>query len=361
MTWEAFDDDFLSVPATKSRMTVAQESATMDPTDRASDTSPEESGQRGCCASDSCCGRWITELTKRPHFQTKDPSTGRVFDIPESFAPDATFATVFWKLLLITMIIGFVLYDWIVEGPQDQPAFYLALPTHWSFLFCALYSVFSLCNTLWAFRTPQPGEKVGWRIAITWVLSEIALHSVTLIAVARFIDAFVPHSKDHARSMDIQDNQSMIAAVVLSMMVAFDAVVVNRIPFRWLHWYFYVLPVESLWVVWSVLHQVVFDLGNPYNKDPDDSTLFNHVDWKDEPIESFLYCVAVLLGAGYVIFGVLWWISIYQLPCCSCLIGAGACNWKDKRQYVDSFKDKPDERPTVEDVEEGTIFARWLR
>lgn len=361
MTWEAFDDDFLSVPATKARLSVVKESAAMDPTDRASDTSPDVSGSRGCCPSDSCCGRMLSELTRRPHFQTKDPATGRVLDIPESFAPDATFAIVFWKLLLIAMTVGYILYDWIVEGPKDQPVFYLAFPTHWVFLFCAVYAVFSLCNTLWAFRTPQPDERVGWRIALTWVFSELALHSVILMAVVRSIDALVPHQEDHASAGDIQENQNTIAAVVLSFLVAFDACVVNRIPFRWLHWFFYVLPVESLWVIWSVLHQLVFDLGNPYNEDPQDNKLFNHVNWEEEPIESIIYCVAVLVGAGFVIFGVLWLISIYQLPCCSCFVGAGVCNWKDKRHYLDSFKDKEDERPRVEDVEEGTLFARWMR
>lgn len=358
MTWEAFDDDFLSVPATKSRLSVVEETA--DPTDRVSDTSPpDEPG--GCIPPDSCCCRMFIELTRRPHFQTKDPATGRVLDISQSFAPDATFATVFWKLLLITMIIGYMVYDWIVEAPD--PAFYLALPTHWAFLFCAVYAVGSLCNTLWAFRTPQPDERVGWRIACTWVLAELALHSVTLMAVVRCIDAFVPHPHDHGTFEDMHENQNTMAAVALTCLVALDVFAINRIPFRWLHWFFYVLPIESLWVLWSVLHQLVLDVGNPYNEDPQDETLFHHVDWKQEPIESTIYCVAVLVGAGFVIFGILWWISIYQLPCCSCFInkGAGVCNWKDKRHYVDSFQDKPDERPRVDDVEEGTLFNRWRR
>ncbi len=347
MTWAAFDDDFLSIPATKSRRSVV---ADVDATERASDTSHEHR------PSISCCSRLVTELTRRPHFQTKDPATGLVLDISASFAPEASFLIVFWKLLFLTVIVGYIVYDWCFGSPEDQPAFYLALPTHWTFLFAAMYAVLSLWNTL--VRTSN--ERVSSRIAFMWVFGELALHSVTLMAVVHCADAFVPHPGDHdGRPTDISEN--MIVAVILSFLMIGDLFFINRIPFRWLHWFFYVLPIESLWVVWSVIYQLVLNLENPYNEDPQDHQLFNHVDWEQEPMESTIYCVAVLVGAGFVVFGILWWISIYQLPCCSCFVGAGFCNWRDKRHYLDFFQEKPDEHPRVQDAEEGTLFARWMR
>ncbi|GAX11516.1 hypothetical protein FisN_22Lh207 [Fistulifera solaris] len=337
MTWEAFDDDFLSLPANKSRRSVA-ETDVVDATE--SDTSHERS------STISCYGRLVTEFTKRPHFQTKDPATGRVLNISASFAPAATFAVVFWKLLFLTAIVGYIVYDWLVQGPQTP--FYLAWPTHWTFLFAAVYAIGSLCNTL-MMRT-SADERVSSRIAFTWVCGELALHSVTLMAVVHCADAFVPHPGDHD-GHDI--SHKTMSTLILSFLMIGDLFVIHRIPFRWLHWFFYILPIESLWVVWSVIYQLVLKLENPYNENP--HQLFNHVDWKQEPIESTIYCVAVLVGVGFVIFGILWWISIYQLPCCSCFVGAGFCNWRDKRHYLDSFQS--DERPP--DAEEG--FARWMR
>ncbi|GAX15943.1 hypothetical protein FisN_22Hh207 [Fistulifera solaris] len=336
MTWAAFDDDFLSIPATKSRRSVA-ETVVVDATE--SDITSQERS-----SAISCCGRLVTEFTKRPHFQTKDPANGRVINISASFAPEASFVVVFWKLLFLTAIVGYIVYDWLVEGPQT--VLYLALPTHWTFLFAAVYAVLSLGNTL--IRTS--GERVSSRIALTWVFGELALHSVTLMAVVNCADAFVPHPGDHD-DRDISD--TMIATVILSFFLIGDLFVIHRIPFRWLHWFFYILPIESLWVVWSVIYQLVLHLKNPYNENP--HQLFNHVDWEQEPVESTIYCVAVLVGAGFVLFGILWWVSIYQLPCCSCFVGAGFCNWRDKRHYLDSFQ--PDERPS--DAEEG--FAQWRR
>ena len=136
-------------------------------------------------------------------------------------------------------------------------------------------------------------------------------------------------------------------------MVWMDAFWINRIPFRWSHWFCYVLPVEALWVGWSALHSFVLEneLGNPY--DSEDDALYEFLDWKNDWEEASITAAVALFGVGPILFAILWWVSVFQLPCFT-------CDWSDKRIYLDSFRDRPDPRPTVNDVETGSIFAPSL-
>jgi hypothetical protein len=333
MTWKAFDDD----------------------TDSNTEAPRKDQEPGGVSTySNSCCGRFLAELNPcQPQFAVQDRATGRVFDIPESFSPPPGLWTVLlFKVATTTLALFVLIYGWI-DGPD---MFYLAMASHWGVLFSSLYFLCSLLNTILESRTPQPAETAGWRIRAAWVLAEIASHSGGIIIA------------NYCYMLYEQDNKFAILNVAtsggLALLVWIDVLFVNRIPFRWVHWLYYVLPEESLWVIWSVLHALVFDLGNPYSDgssgDPDtnDDLLYEFLDWEGDWERSAILSAIALFGLGPVIFLILWWISIYQFPCLSCFCSDGRrCN--DKRKYLDSFKDHLDPRPTVNDVEEGSVFAKW--
>jgi len=147
---------------------------------------------------------------------------------------------------------------------------------------------------------------------------------------------------------------AIVPHCVIAALVWADGLFVNSIPVRWTHWYGFVFPVECAYLIWTVLHAYFVEYGNPdtSDNDPDtnDDAIYDVLVWKGEWQKSLIVSVIVLFGSGPIIYFIMWIVSAYQIPCL-CI--------KDRRVYVDSYKDDPNPKPTVDDVEEGSIFARW--
>ena len=293
----------------------------------------------------SCFRRFCSEMNPcQPWFTTAD-TFGRKVDIPESFSPASCYAFA-WKLAATALTIATLAMTWI---DTDNPEFYLAYLTYWGLLISALYLLCSTYNTVMASRTPQPPVAAGFIIRTTWVLATMATHTEACASILWWVliyDAGVTEITFY----------NITPHLIIALVVWFDAFVVNRIPMRWMMWFGFILPLDISWIAWSVI-QSYAGIGNPDNADvqgavddANDDAIYAALAWKDEWLKSLIISLIAVFGLGSVIFMLMWLCSLYMIPC--------AC-YKDKRKYMDSYRDQEDPRPTVDDVEEGSIFARW--
>jgi hypothetical protein len=217
-----------------------------------------------------------------------------------------------WKVLLfatttLTIVLGCL--------NVARPAFYLAYLTHWSMTFCGLYVTINLINCLCfnSIQQPSSDDTVPVQIKITWFLFQLASHTA---AGAAFVFWPIRHLMGMPLSYNIIMNHGGIVSLVL-----FDGLYINRIPYRIMHWYTMVLPIQLLYVVWSLIHDLVTDIGNPDRYHPDDpysnddalypSVLeWNTPKWPVALITSF----SIIFVLGPAILLGFWYISIYPLP-----------------------------------------------
>jgi hypothetical protein len=262
-------------------------------------------------------------------------------DVPESFAP-ASCKAFLWKVAAAALAISTLTYGFI----DEDASFYMAYLTNWALAMSCCYFVMSILNTVLASRTPQPDHTVGWRIMLTWILFTIAAHTEVVVVIL-----YWPLIYDDTSDLDYVNIMSHGGVLLL---VLIDGFFVNRIPMRWMHWYGMVLPFDALYIIWSVIHSYT-DIGNPDNQDNDpttnDDAIYQDVlEWQDDWRKALFWSVMTMFVLGPAVFLFLWLVSFYGWPLC--------CG-KDKRKYIDSFRDETDDRPTVNDVEEGSIFAKW--
>ncbi|GKY97091.1 hypothetical protein MPSEU_000667600 [Mayamaea pseudoterrestris] len=295
-------------------------------------------------APPSCLRRLWSELNPcQPWFTTAD-TFGRKIDIPESFAPPSCYAFLF-KLAEAVLITATLVLTWI---DTSNPQFYLAYFTYWALLLATLYSWFSLYNTIMAARTPQPPVSAGFIIRTTWALFTLASHTSACASILWWVLIF---EAGVTKITFYNISPHLITACVVWL----DGFVVNRIPVRWMMWYGLVLPLDILWGIWSVA-QSYSGIGNPdandaSGADPDnDDAIYGALAWQDYWVRCLIITLIAIFVMGPLVFMLMWLCSLYIIPC--------AC-YKDKRKYMDSYKDQEDTRPTVDDVEEGSIFARW--
>lgn len=199
--------------------------------------------------------------------------------------------------------------------------------------------------TLRAENIVQPPQAVHGPIAVMWILFSVAAHSQFIVTVLYWILVF-----------DYNESPSFLLDFVphggILLLVWIDGLVINRIPVRWMHWWGTVLPFEMLWVAWSILQSVVFDIGNPNENDGDgnDDAIYESLDWNDDAWGAALLTVIVLFAVGPAVYWVLWMCSWYKLPIC-CF-----CKSYDRRYVNTAVYIKPSNDRPVADEEEGSAF-----
>jgi hypothetical protein len=290
----------------------------------------------------TCRKRFCAEIDPRQNwFHVKDPVNGRVLDIPESFAPASCPAFV-WKFFYCAGCIATMAYTMI---ESTDVAFYFAFLTNIGVLFTVLYSILSVLNTILASRTgqPSPDQPVGLRIRLTWILFTDAAHFSFVATLLFWPLVFDPGNTDVTY-------ETVGPHGVLFILTCIDGFYVNRIPFRLMHWYGFVLPLDLAYLVWTIL-QSFLGIKNPeQDNDPttNDDAIYTVLDWKHDWQTALFWSLMTLFVIGPILFILLWLVSTGSCCCCK----------KDPRKYVDSV-DPTDTRPTVDDVEEGSIFAHW--
>lgn len=284
---------------------------------------------RRLCRELICCQPW---------FHATEPVNQRAISVPESFAPNTWLAFLF-KCMVAGIAGGTFAYRFFAT---DNPEFQMAYMTMWGVLCCVLYLMLSALNTVFSERTGQPQPSASIRIRTTWVLFELGVHLSVLASVGFFLFLFdddIPSPLAYLTYFDLSTH------VGIALVVLVDGLWINRIPFRFQHYFGIILPVEVLYVVWTYIHTLA-KVGNP-DADGASSIYPNILEWTGEEWPKTLILAAIIVfGVGPLSFVVLWSIS-NGLFCC-----------RDIRRYEDDI-DETDNRPTVHDVEEGSIFGRW--
>jgi len=126
--------------------------------------------------------------------------------------------------------------------------------------------------------------------------------------------------------------------------IAVDGMLVNRIPLRLQHWYA-LLVVDMAYMVWTVIHGLLTDVGNPNRKD--DDIIYGVNNWKDYWKMSLFWACIVCFVVRPIMYVLLWWFGNNGL-CCA-----------DRRKYINGLGRPSSVRPTIDNVEKGSIFAKW--
>jgi hypothetical protein len=298
----------------------------------------------------------------QPWFQTTEPVNQRELDMARSFAPCSMGAFV-WKCAFCGIGVGTMTHEFL---QTPHPAFQWAYLTQWATVMYTLYSVMSVLNTICSAATAArttttvaanamtPG---GFRLRLTWVLFELAVHLGATVTLLYWYEMFKPtihfeHVEFTASTIRL-DYRSVATHGGLYALVLVDGFWVNRIPLRWMHYFGIILPLEALYALWTYL-QYQFQIGNPNTKsnagdtagssndtniDNDDALYPGILQWGDGWQEPLVYILVMVLAVGPVLFGLCWCISNGNL--------AG----RDRRRYLDEPAFNGDD----EEEEEGRL------
>jgi hypothetical protein len=253
-------------------------------------------------ATDNCWTRFVTDLSgtwaRSSSFRAEDGE--REIDVPATFSPRN-----YWTLLK-PIHLGVTFYTIYLGFGSDPRAFYFAYLTNWALVFSALYMILSILNSVFPILQPPPGQTViSRRGKITWMMFEIAANLGVLVTVNYWLLVF-----DGDLTV-----QGVLGHGVVAFLVLVDGLGVNTIPIRLRHYLEFVLPVASLYLLWSYL-QSALNIGNPDNQDEDaetnDDLIYDALDWKGNPGETAVLGVLILFVLSPVAHFLLWTISSYR-------------------------------------------------
>jgi hypothetical protein len=255
--------------------------------------------------ADTCSARFWEDLTGtcrcRPNFRTIDGPT-QTIDVPASFSP---YGRSIYVVGCKFVTLGVAIYTIYLGYVLDPRPFYFAYLTHWGLVFSLAYSVMSVYNSFFPVAQPPPGTTtVSGRTIVTWVLFTIAVHTEVIITLLYWTMLF-------SGELFIV---SVLSHGVVAVLVLVDGLFVNAIPIRLRHWFEFILPVDLIYIIWSVLHSsLVFGLGNPDNQDEDpetnDDLIYTVLDWGQETAQAAVLAVLIGFVLSPVIYLLLWGIS----------------------------------------------------
>jgi len=240
----------------------------------------------------NCCRRMIAEFCLHPY--TVLEGSGRVIDVPRSFAPQPWYITFPLKCIplgiaLDTMIRDLVFYD-------GDVGFYWAYFENWCLILNILYLLISASTSmLFCFKPQQPFpgyNRAPCHVCVMWGLFPVAVVNSILSLFLYWI--LVADNEDGNPSSDI-DYFSISKHVVIPLLLLLEGQVLNRIPIRFSHLVWSQI-FTILYMIWTMFHSIT-DIGNP-DADPEVAitTMMLGVsfsgatydDYRDMPIYSFL-------------------------------------------------------------------------
>lgn len=277
-----------------------------------------------------CFRRLFRELLCcQPWFRPIEPVNQRELNIPVSFAP-YTCTAVLTKCVFSGIATGTFVYAFF---STDHPEFIMAFYTMWANLCCVLYLGMSTLNTMFYGEetTTREAVVVPLRIRITWVLFELAVHLSTMASAGYY--AFIVDWDNFFQRfayLDVAVHGGVLVLVVL------DGFVINRIPFRFQHYFGIILPVEILYCVWYSIHSIT-DIGNPMTGDPDGGIYGPGLDWSTDWERALIAAAFRVFVIGPIGFLGLWSVG-NGLLCC-----------RDLRRYKDQEAENEEKgwKPTV--------------
>lgn len=286
----------------------------------------------------------LTEANKMPSsqsywFSTQDAQTKRNIDVARSFAPQGA-TTIAAKALIFAAIVGTYIY-YFTE--TDHPQVSLAFLTLWGYTTVVLYVTSSLLNSLWG--TEGLKDASSLRVRTSWVLFELGLHLTTLASFGYYAFLFDPATDWEYLNIALHGGAFPLLLI--------DGLLINRIPFRMMHYIGFIIPVELMYIVWTLIHSRT-EIGNPGN--PNSDALYpGSLEWTEDLWVKTLILTALLMFVVGPIAAVGWWALVNGKCCCR-----DVCRYEEDSSDTtsDSVAKVGTSSDTTENkVSQGDVFA----
>ena len=244
-------------------------------------------------------GPWqrVKDEWKDPYSWFGMEDCGRLIDVPSSFGGTQTI----WKWLIWLWMMATLIYLWSTAGS----AWFLGNLDHWALFFSMCYETLSLANA--HFTPPQPGMggSPNLYLKVFWVLFEIAAHLQLLVT---FLFWIITYPKT-----DVAVDYGMFALHGICMLAVWiDGLVLNKIPVRIKH-YFFVLTVDMIYCLWTIIHAGAgLDSGSD-NPDEGDA-IYLPLNWNDETVQAVFLMIAILAFFAPLCFLLQYLLSLYSFP-----------------------------------------------
>jgi len=254
------------------------------------------------CTEASPCQEW---------FSVQDPLNQRIIDIPASFAPGSACILCCKVVLTLLATACLALGVWIAE----EKAFFFAYLTNLSLILSVLYLWTSLYLTYTAYRVTQPSIAARGTVALSWILFEGGVHAQVVASILWW--TFVVGSMREL-TMAVWEWHTVYGLAShggVALLCLVDGLMLNRIPVRLTHWWGVSLPVDLLYLLWTLVHHYA-DIGNPTSGDDSvNDAIYTVLNWND-PVPTGLLAAGILFVIGPLVYLLLWTLSAYHFWCC---------------------------------------------
>lgn len=231
-------------------------------------------------------------------------------DFEKAFSPQG-YKVVLWKASCTLCCLVSVVYG-SINAAGGSRYFFIYL-SNLSVVMALAYMALSSSNSIHPVAIDIPvtvneqrteGNHVpSTRIRLTWVAFELATvmgWSATILYWLLIYDGDVP------------EFDTILKHGVDVFLVSIDGFVVNRIPFRLPHFLGFIVPVEILYLLWTVIYAFA-GISNPDYLDDDTLTnnevIYKVLDWKYDWGKSLILGCVCVFGLGGLICMIMWIIS----------------------------------------------------
>jgi hypothetical protein len=251
----------------------------------------------------SCCSRFLAEF-RLPFFSLQD-TNGKTIDLNETFASTSKIVW-FTKFLLVVFGISGIAIDISDEGVYK--AFWLSKLTHWGELIGTTYLILSFIVSVgWIPVISGENEKEAASVTawakILWGLFPAIITMQTIIVLMYWFTVYEGGQVQY---------DALFGHGLLFLGIAFDGHFLNRTPIR-VKQLFFVYFISVPYVIWTLIHGLATDIGNPKSVDTpdgDDDALYSVLNWSERPLPTFIVVVLLHVVAGPLFFAIYWGVSL---------------------------------------------------
>lgn len=250
----------------------------------------------------SCCERlraeWGLSL-----FDTRE-FNGRLVDLNRTFRPQPLIGFIITKVVFLAWSLAIMSTDIITNQEAGAGYFFMAYLTNWGTVGVSLYFVLNISVAMFPIQQANPSILVK----ATWALFSTIAPCELLITLLYWTLVF---GGDGFRYLDFMAHGGLM------ILVWIDGFLINRIPIRVKHiFFFYFFAI--LYGIWSGIHAAV-DMGNPRSNkndlDSDDDAIYSTLNWNERPIATLIVFLLVCLIVIPLLFFFAWSVSAYGGGC----------------------------------------------
>lgn len=239
-----------------------------------------------------CWQKFRAEFSHGP-FELVESNGQKVIDVQRTFAAKPFYFVLFLKLVVTGVSLDVLIRDLFLYE-TDKRYFYMSYLTHWGLVISEIYILMSLVNTIRRYpEQPVRGNPPDYFIRITWGLFSLASSSQAVITWLYWQMEYKPD--DLLYYFGFMKHGGVLLLVLL------EGLIVNRIPVR-IHHLRYTISFLILYTIWTLIHGLLTDIGNP---NEEDDAIYSVLNWKESPQQTtFIAVLAIFVLTPLLFFGI---------------------------------------------------------